>query len=176
MTVEANSGGFSWREPSRRLFQTGAAVILLLLLGIASAAAHASLTKAEPSDGSVVSVAPKQFMLSFSEPVSPLVLTLIRPDGSSAKLENYKLRDRTLEIEAPADMGTGTHVLAWRIVSEDGHPVGGSVIFSIGAPSAAPPVIAEAADWSVRLGHGLPKLRSTSGCSSASAAFSRQHG
>ena len=124
MTVEANSGGFSWCGPSCRLFQTGAAVILLLLLGIVSAAAHASLTRAEPSDGSVVSVAPKQFTLSFSEPVSPLVLTLIRPYGSSAKLESYKLRDRTLEIEAPADMGDGTHVFAWRIVSEDGHPIG----------------------------------------------------
>jgi copper transport protein len=32
----------------------------------------------------------------------------------------------------------GTHVLSWRVISADGHPVGGSLMFSIGAPSAQP--------------------------------------
>ncbi|TGT50256.1 copper resistance protein CopC, partial [Mesorhizobium sp. M00.F.Ca.ET.170.01.1.1] len=43
----------------------------------------------------------------------------------------------------------GTHVLSWRVVSVDGHPVGGSALFSIGAPSAAP-VAGEAVDWTLR--------------------------
>src|SRR4029077_19316407 len=33
-----------------------------------------------------------------------------------------------------------------------GHPVGGSVVFSIGAPSASPPDVEEAVDWTVRTG------------------------
>jgi copper transport protein len=32
---------------------------------------------------------------------------------------------------------TGTHTLSWRVISADGHPVGGSIVFSIGRPSAS---------------------------------------
>ncbi|CAN7641534.1 copper resistance CopC/CopD family protein [Bosea sp. LjRoot237] len=122
--------------------------LLLVLLGFAIASlatagqamAHAALTKAVPADGAVIAAAPAEFSLSFSEPVSPLVLKLIAPDGTARPLARFTLSDRTLSIAAPADLGHGTHVLSWRIISEDGHPVGGSVVFSIGAPSAAPAV------------------------------------
>ena len=36
---------------------------------------------------------------------------------------------------APREWRRGTHVLSWRVISADGHPVGGSVMFSVGAPS-----------------------------------------
>lgn len=122
--------------------------LLLILLGLAIASlatagqamAHAALTKTVPADGAVVASAPGEFSLSFSEPVSPLVLTLIYPDGARRPLTRFTLSDRTLSIAAPADLGQGTHILSWRVTSEDGHPVGGSVLFSIGAPSAAPAV------------------------------------
>lgn len=114
-----------------------AMVVLAWLLLVTSALAHASLTAAEPRDGAVMLEVPTKLALSFSEPVSPLALKLIKPDGSSIQLEQFSLKDRTVEIEAPHGLGQGTHVLSWRVVSEDGHPVGGSVVFSIGAPSAS---------------------------------------
>ncbi|HET9067116.1 MAG TPA: CopD family protein, partial [Amaricoccus sp.] len=45
-----------------------------------------------------------------------------------------------LRVPVPAGLGSGTQILSWRVVSADGHPVGGSHLFSIGAPSetAAP--------------------------------------
>lgn len=128
------------------------------LCWVGMAAAHASLTGAVPSDGAVVASAPSGFSLSFSEPVSPLALRLIKPDGSAVALDKFTLWDKTLEIEAPAGLAEGTHVVSWRVVSEDGHPVGGSVIFSIGAPSAAPPQVADAVDWEVRAALWLGKI------------------
>lgn len=124
-----------------------------LLLGLGGQAhAHAALVDIQPADGAVVAHAPQTFSLTFSEPTSPLVLKLVRPDGSSAVLDRYALRDATLDIAAPADLGTGTHVLTWRVISEDGHPVGGSSIFSIGAPSAGGLVAPqEAVDWPLRI-------------------------
>ena len=122
---------------------------LALLFLATSALAHASLTATQPPDGAVVPAAPTKLALSFSEPVSPLALKLLQPDGSSIELERFVLRDRTVEIETPPGLSTGTHVLSWRVVSEDGHPVGGSIIFSIGAPSSSVPV-AEPIDWQVR--------------------------
>ena len=129
-----------------QVFLTG---ILWCCLTVA-AMAHASLTGAVPADGAVVNAPPQTLSLSFSEPVSPLVLRLILPDGQTRALETFVLRDRTLEIAAPGDLAAGTHVLAWRVVSEDGHPVAGSTIFSIGSPSSAPQVAGEAIDWPVR--------------------------
>ncbi|MFC0219547.1 copper resistance CopC/CopD family protein [Pseudochelatococcus lubricantis] len=121
------------------------------LASMGHARAHASLVRVEPADGAVMAEAPKAFRLTFSEPTSPLVLKLIRPDGTGAVLDRFTLRDATLDIDAPADLGHGTYVLSWRIVSEDGHPVGGSAVFSIGAPgTSAAPVPGDAADWQVR--------------------------
>ncbi len=125
---------------------------------VATAAAHASLTSAQPSDGAVVQTAPVRFSLTFSEPVSPLAMALIRPDGTTIALAHSGPRGDALHMEAPADLSDGTHVLTWRVVSLDGHPVAGSVIFSIGAPSAAPPAVSEAYDVQVRAGLWLTKI------------------
>lgn len=139
------------------------ALLLLCTIGSAVAApgradAHAALITSSPADGGVVATAPTQLTLSFSEPVSPLVLKLIGPDGAGHALSRYTLRDRTLAIDPPPGLGVGTHVLSWRVVSEDGHPVGGAVVFSIGAPSAAVPVVEPAFDPVVRAGLWLGKL------------------
>ncbi|WEX86555.1 copper resistance CopC/CopD family protein [Sinorhizobium garamanticum] len=127
-----------------------ATIAVLAWLFLATAAlAHASLTATEPRDGAVVPAAPARLALSFSEPVSPLALKLVKPDGSTITLERFSLRDRTVEIEVPPDLSAGTHVLSWRVVSEDGHPVGGSILFSIGSPSGSA-YAGEAIDWQLR--------------------------
>jgi copper transport protein len=126
------------------------AVLLLAVLAAPNAAfAHAALVKAEPADGAVLEQAPTRFSLTFSEPVSPLVLTLVRPDGTPVALTSFRLSDQTVEIDDPQKLGPGTHVLSWRVISADGHPVGGSVLFSVGAPSQAP-AVAEAVDMDLR--------------------------
>lgn len=140
--------------------------LFLILLGLALASlaaagqalAHAALIRTAPADGAVIAGAPAEFSLSFSEPVSPLVLSLIGPDGANRALTRFTLGDRTLTIIAPSDLANGTHVLSWRVVSEDGHPVGGSVLFSIGAPSAAPPILTAQTDPAVRFMLWLGKL------------------
>lgn len=131
---------------------------MAILLHMQAALAHASLTESEPTDGAVVQTAPASYSFTFSEPVSPLSLKLIRPDGSSIALDRFTLKDRTLEIAAPAGLGHGTHVLSWRVVSEDGHPVGGSVVFSIGEASAEAPMVDDEPDWTVRNALWLTKI------------------
>lgn len=126
--------------------------LLTVLVGTSSPAfAHAALVASQPSDGAVLPMVPASFDLRFSEAVSPLALRLVAPDGTASVLGGAELRDGRLVIPAPAGLSEGTHVLSWRVVSEDGHPVGGSVVFSIGAPSAGgAPVVAEV-DWPVRV-------------------------
>ncbi len=111
--------------------------------------AHAALIKTDPADGAVLAQAPTRLSLTFSEPVSPLVLTLVKPDGTPLPLTSFRLTDQTIEIDNPQALKSGTHVLSWRVISADGHPVGGSLLFSIGAPSE-PPAVPEAVDWPLR--------------------------
>lgn len=99
---------------------------------------HATLMNTDPADGAVVAVAPSSFRLTFNEPVAPLRLALVAPDGAVTGLNSHTQQDQTIAIELPSGLGEGTHVLTWRVVSQDGHPVGGAVIFSIGAPGAVP--------------------------------------
>lgn len=124
-------------------------MLLAVIAAPNRAFAHAALVTADPADGMVLGQSPTQFSLTFSEPVSPLVLTLVRPDGTPLTLTAFRLSDQTIEIDNPQALGAGTHVLSWRVISADGHPVGGSVLFSIGAPSAAP-AVSEAVDRGLR--------------------------
>jgi copper transport protein len=135
-----------------------AAVAFAVVLQASAASAHATLVKAEPADGAVVASAPPVLRLTFNEPVSPLAIRLIGPDGRPVALGNIAAADAGIAIAVPA-LQDGMHVLSWRVVSADGHPVGGALIFSIGAPSAQPPSgalastdpVLQAALWAAKL-------------------------
>ena len=90
-------------------------LLLAIFFHVSSADAHASLISTNPAEGSIEKAAPAQFLLRFSEPVSPLVLKLIGPDGRRKRFPGIKLRDQTLEIDSPNGLATGTHVLTWRV-------------------------------------------------------------
>jgi copper transport protein len=83
----------------------------------------------------VLPQAPQELTLQFEEPVSPLVLRLIDPGGRASDLTTFEVRDDTITIRPPAQLSDGTHVLSWRVISADGHPVGGSLVFSVGTSS-----------------------------------------
>ncbi|CDX20250.1 putative copper resistance protein D [Mesorhizobium sp. ORS 3324] len=131
--------------------------LMALLVLPCRAFAHAALVATDPADGAVLGQSPERFSLTFNEPVSPLVLALVRPDGTQLSLTSFRLKDQTVEIDNPEALKSGTHVLSWRVISQDGHPVGGSALFSVGAPSAAPEA-GEAVDLSLRTAIWAGKL------------------
>ena len=114
-----------------------AAILLILALVPGRAAAHATLLESSPRDGAVLMASPPAFELTFNEPVAPLVLRLVSAAGSETLSASSSRTDR-LSIRAPQTLPHGTYVLSWRVISADGHPVGGSLVFSIGAPTQQP--------------------------------------
>jgi len=135
------------------------ALALLMSLAYAPGAfAHASLLQAQPADGAVLPSAPAALTLTFNEPVAPLVMHLIGPGGEAVALARVAAENATVTIVPAESLRRGSHVLSWRVISADGHPVGGAVVFSIGAPSRAPGAASEEADaaartllWAVKL-------------------------
>src|SRR3546814_10981079 len=61
------------------------------------AAAHAQLQATIPAAGSVLPQAPQEVRLTFSEPVAPLVLRWIAPDGSELALPDAPRAERSEE-------------------------------------------------------------------------------
>jgi copper transport protein len=110
------------------------AVILVAAVQSAAAWAHASLVRTEPADGATLAEPPATLSLVFNEPVSPLIIRLVSPNGETTTAE-ATAENVTVTVRA-GELTRGTHVLSWRVVSADGHPLGGALTFSIGAPSA----------------------------------------
>jgi len=115
-----------------------ALVLAALVLTADPAGAHARLVSSDPGEGQVLPVAPGAATFAFNEPVRSV------PDGvqlfdarGSEVVVSARTRDARLVVDLPEELDRGTYVVAWRVVSDDGHPIAGTLTFSVGAPSAA---------------------------------------
>jgi copper transport protein len=110
---------------------------LLLVLAVATgrAEAHAQLVASEPAEAAMAAAMPAELRLVFNEPVAVTRLALVAPSGAVLALEAH-VTGATVTAAPPADAATGTYVLSYRVVSADGHPVGGTVVFAVGRATA----------------------------------------
>jgi copper transport protein len=114
----------------------GLLVVLLLVAGLATPAdAHAVLLSVTPADGSVLTVQPASVELRFNEAVTAGAVTLIDAQGRTRDDAKVKAAGDTITIMLPAGL-QGSQVVSYRAISQDGHPVAGSMVFSIGMPTA----------------------------------------
>jgi methionine-rich copper-binding protein CopC len=63
-------------------------------------------------------------------------LRLRRVGGEEVALPRRPIREATSEVIALPALPPGEYRAEWRIISADGHPVGGTITFSIEAPAA----------------------------------------
>ncbi len=128
---------------TRRLLATlgpwAVAGALVWLTG-SPAAAHASLLSTDPEAGAVVAQAPNHVVFTFNEPVrlDGGAVHAFRADGSDWAV-SAQVQDNRLIVTPDEDPGTGTVVVAWEVISQDGHRVSGALTFSVGASSAGAP-------------------------------------
>src|ERR1700738_1383923 len=113
-------------------FITGLAALLSALCFATGVWAHASLVSAEPRDGSVVAQVPKTVQLRFNESVAPAVVRLIDANGKARDDVTIRAADQAIILTLPDELPRGTQIISYRVVSQDGHPVAGSLVFSIG--------------------------------------------
>lgn len=130
----------------------GACLLVALVLFFSEPAfAHASLLASDPPTGAILKDVPPQVVLTFSEPSSALAVQLLDEGGVKTSLDaKVTSIGNQIVVALPLELAPGTHVLAWRAASSDGHPIAGTVIFSIGSPTDAGSIEAPAADGVVR--------------------------
>lgn len=140
------------------------ATISLLLamagaMGASSIAhAHADLDFSTPEDGEQLEVAPAEVRLTFNEELfAELVeVSVLDADGNlvmATEAEQTPPPGTDVIFPWPTDLEPGQYSVAYRVVSEDGHPVTGQITFSYtsvpeptskATPEVTPEVTAEA--------------------------------
>ncbi|MFI7068889.1 copper resistance CopC/CopD family protein [Micromonospora sediminicola] len=128
--------------------------VVLACLGVplapaSPAGAHAALVAATPVRDEVIGHAPREVVLTFSEPVSPVAgrVQVLAPDGKKINTGEPVVDGATMRIPVRVpDRPLGTYLVSYRVVSADSYPIAGSFAYSAGAPSATLPQGADGAD------------------------------
>ncbi|MFN9095079.1 MAG: copper resistance CopC family protein, partial [Alphaproteobacteria bacterium] len=92
------------------------------------------LRRSVPAAGAVLMQAPEQIELHFNERVQLTALRLFRDGSEEISLPRRSIRTTSREIIALPPLPPGAYRAEWRIISADGHPVGGVIPFRIEAP------------------------------------------
>jgi putative copper export protein/methionine-rich copper-binding protein CopC len=110
----------------------------LFALPAGAAQAHAALVRTSPAQGSIVTTAPSEIVITFSEVVQPVPtrITVIAPDGKRIDSGNPRVQGDDMHIPVRTNVSGGTYLVSYRVISADSHPVGGGFIYSVGAPSS----------------------------------------
>jgi methionine-rich copper-binding protein CopC len=96
------------------------------------ALAHAGLASSEPADGDVMSSAPTEVVFTFTEPVAgPAFVTVLGPDGSNVAEGDAVIDGATVTQSTKLLPQQGAYTASYRVISADGHPVVGTIHFTV---------------------------------------------
>jgi copper transport protein len=115
--------------------------VLMALVAPAGAHAHAVLKDSEPARGATLGEQPDAVTFHFSEPVEAAFGAVRVFNDEGERVDDGKLRQ-----PRGADVGVGlrdglpegSYTATYRLVSNDGHPISGGLVFAVGRPSVAP--------------------------------------
>lgn len=128
------------RRTALRMVAGAAASIAIAISWTTPAAAHAELVTTLPASGASLEAAPATIELIFSERLSPELTTISAEAGDDPVSVDIDISGRTVVV-TPTSSSTPAGavqrwVVAYRVVSTDGHPISGAVEFAVsGGPS-----------------------------------------
>ena len=128
---------------ARRALEGLAGAVAVLALCAGPAAAHNELIGSIPEDGSTVATPPEVVELAFDQPVQSEFDQLAVLDEDDGHHEQGEVEIVGGRVRQPVgELEPGTYRITYRIVSADGHPVTGTVTFTVSSdapsPTAAP--------------------------------------
>ena len=135
-----------WAARCRRLLVhllLGAGIAIGLMAATPSPAlAHAVLVRTDPAENALLAQAPSVVTLTFDERVEPVkkAFSVVGPNGKSANTGSPANTDdgKHVSMRLTRHLPQGTYLVSYRVISADGHPVGGGFDFSVGKRSTPP--------------------------------------
>lgn len=149
-------------------------VVSLLLTGLVAGAvvlgtatpalAHNVLISSDPKDGSSVEAGPAAITLTFDQPVTGgdgfNTISVTGPEGTRWEADGEPtIRDNVVTFPLRPLGPAAEYAVSYRILSADGHPVSGSLKFTLtkaGNGTPAPATSAAAQDQASGSGGGVP--------------------
>ncbi len=114
-----------------------------LASGVGNAAAHTALAGSDPVDGATEGAAPTVVTLTFTEDINPTFANVVvnSSDGRNWVAGTPVVAGPEIRASVSPNLPEGgDYTIGYRVVSEDGHPVSGSVSFTVaGTPAPAEP-------------------------------------
>lgn len=117
----------------RRAVAAVAVALVALVVGASPAAAHAELVSTDPTTGAVLESSPEEIVLRFTEPVEVQPGGLRVFDAAGDRVDDGGVESDGDLVRLPVDLAAGGYVGTFRVVSTDGHPIGGGIAFRVGA-------------------------------------------
>ena len=121
----------------RRMIMTLALSGLALVAAATPAFAHAELTGSNPAKDASLATAPKQLQLTFNEPVSPVSITITGPEGAKWTVGQIAVAGNVVSAPVQATGPAGPYTITYKVKSDDGDDVTGTVAFTMTAASPA---------------------------------------
>lgn len=137
-------------RPTRPLLRALAVASLALmgsLLALPSATGHASQTGSSPAAGAVLDAAPSSVEVTFDTPVMDVGAALVVRSEDGTVISGAPEVDRTaIRVAVPPDAMPGRYAVAFRVVSQDGHPITSTFDYTVAgeAPTTTAPPSADA--------------------------------
>lgn len=109
--------------------------------------AHAILLRSDPAKDAVLSVAPDQVRLWFSESLNPAFSTAAVVNGANRRVDNGDAHispsDATeMDVTLQPNLPPAVYVVIWRTDSnDDGHILSGSFLFTVSRPDGTVPTL-----------------------------------
>ena len=112
-----------------------------MLVGVTTASGHSQLVSSDPADGSVLSAPPTQLVLTFNEELLKEAVDVAIANGAGDVVSGdvATVVGAIATIPWPADLPPDNYSVSYRVVSDDGHPITGSIGFSYTSNSNTPP-------------------------------------
>jgi len=105
-----------------------------VLLVMAPAAAHSDLESSDPSSGATLAEAPARVTFTFNEDLleqgNAITLTEVAT-GMRLELGDVAVSGDSVSVGWPAASPAGEFRAAYRVVSADGHPIDGTITFTV---------------------------------------------
>lgn len=178
-----NSHSHTWvmNRPLAAIFAAGLAlaftlgvVLVTSVIGASPASAHATLVSITPSAGAVLTKAPSTVVVEFNEPVSTSFATVLVTTSAGVSVVRGKptvLGGKVTQALNP-DLASGGYRIAYKVVSDDGHPVTGQSRFTLRLASGARP--STPAPTASSASSGVPSPSASAAAPSAAAPSAGQ--
>lgn len=150
-----------------RVLAAVATAVAVLVLAPGAASAHDELVSSTPRNGAHLRTMPGALVLNFEEPpvTGYTKVRLIGPSGADAgRGAPVTAGSRvSLAVATAGKAQPGLYTITWSVLSDDGHPVAGTIRFTLDRAAAPTPVLAAATAAGSGGGAGLGWLLASLG-------------